>query len=430
MRNKIEATILKGTRDFLPGDMVKRNSVLDSIAATFRQFGYQQIETPILNRAEVILGKDQGDSQKMAYSFKDYGGRDVALPFDLTMPFARFTASNYQDLPMPFKRFQVQRVWRAENPQRGRLREFYQCDIDIVGSSNPLCEAEIAKLITTVFDRLKLTNIVIKVNSRRLLNTILTNYGVGEEKLTDAIRMIDKLDKIGEEGVISGLEKIGVKKAADILDVLKPGKNNEETLDKLSSWDVSELREFLSFSKKFAVDESKLLVDPSLARGLDYYTGITFEVVYPDSELGTICAGGRYDDLVGLFSKTSLSGVGVSFGFERIVILLEELGLLSEEVDNASSLVTVFDKDFLEDSIGIYDGLLAEGLSTEIYMGDGNLKKQLKFADKKKIPFVIICGPDEKAKGEVLIRRMTNGNEKRLPFNQLAGYLKGFYGEA
>lgn len=430
MKNKIEATILKGTRDFLPGDMAKRNRILDTIRAAFRQFGYQQIETPILNRAEAILGKGGDDSQKMAYVFKDYGGRDVALPFDLTMPFARFAATNYQNLPMPFKRFQIQRVWRAENPQRGRLREFYQCDVDIIGTDNPMCEAEIAKLIVTVFDRLKLDSITIRVNSRRLLNEVLADSGVEQDKLTEAIRMIDKLDKIGEEGVISGLEKIGIKKASGIMEILKPAASNEDTLGKLSAYDASELREFLRLCKKFAVDESKLLVDPTLARGLDYYTGITFEVIYPDSKLGTICAGGRYDDLAGLFSKTSLPGVGVSFGFERIVILLEELGLISEEMDNASSLVTVFDEDSLEDSISIYDSLLAEGLFCELYLGSGNLSKQLKFADKKKIPFVIICGPDEKAKGEVLIRRMSNGNEKRLPLSQLAGYLKGFYGEA
>lgn len=428
MRDYIEPTVLKGTRDLLPGDMLWRNKTMRAIIKAFKQFGYQQIETPILSKAETILGKTGGQTdEKLAYTFKDYGGREVALPFDLTMPFARFVAANNQNLPMPFKRFQVQPVWRAESPQRGRLREFYQCDADIIGSSEIICEAEITKLVYSVFERLKLDKIIFKVNSRKLLNEILESCGVKENQTAAAIRLIDKLEKIGEEKVAGELEKKGIKSANDILKLLKPAKTNRATLDKLKDFDTAELEDYLEKCKLFKVPGDLIKFDPRLARGLDYYTGLTFEVIYPDSNLGTICAGGRYDDLAGFFSKAEFSGVGISFGFERIMILLEELGLIKNEVSGVSSLVTVFDKDSLEDSIKVYNTLLSERLSTELYLGGGNLSKQFKFANKKKIPFVIVRGPDEREKGEILIRRMNNGVEKRLPMSQLVNYIKGFY---
>ena len=303
---------------------------MNKIKTIFEKFGYQQIETPILNYAEAILGKEGENSQKMAYTFKDYGERDIALPFDLTMPFARFVAANYQDLPMPFKRFQIQRVWRAERPQRGRLREFYQCDVDIIGSDDIVCEAEIAKLIVEVFDELKVPDIKIRVDSRKLLNEVLVSFGIEKANIVPAIRLIDKLDKIGEDGVVDGLKKIGVDKGAEIIELLKPGKDNDSSIRRLEAYDTSDLREFLELSKEFSVGENKVVIDPSLARGLDYYTGIIFEVVSGDKSLGTVCAGGRYDDLSKMFSDKEFSGIGVSFGFERIMLLMQENGLLSE----------------------------------------------------------------------------------------------------
>lgn len=428
MKKKIEPKILKGTRDYFPGDMSKRDKAMNTIKDTFRSFGYEQIETPILSRAETILGKDGGeDNQKMAYTFKDYGGRDIALPFDLTMPFARFVAANYQELPMPFKRFQVQRVWRAERPQRGRLREFYQCDVDIIGSDQLVCEAEIAKLMFAVFDNLKIKDIVVRVNSRKLLNEILLAYGVEQSKLIKAIRLIDKLDKIGEQAVAQQLEEEGIKNAASIVNILKPAADNVKTLEKLKDYDTSELRELLTLCKEFSVDTARIMLDPSLARGLDYYTGITFEVVSSDPGLGTVCAGGRYDDLCGMFTYQDMSGIGISFGFERIMILLEDSKLLAENKTNSKVLVTVFDDDSLSDSIKIYNSLLTSGISAELYMDKAKLSKQLKFADKKNIPFVVIRGPEERESEEVLIRRMNSGKQKNIPATQLASYIENYY---
>lgn len=427
MKKRIEPAILKGTRDFLPGDMSARRQVLTKIRNVFEQFGYQEIETPILNYAETILGKEGENNQKMAYSFKDYGDRTVALPFDLTMPFSRFVAANYQDLPMPFKRFQIQRVWRAERPQRGRLREFYQCDVDIVGSKELLCEAEIAKLITEVFNVVGIKNVTIRINSRRLLNEILLGYGVDKTNLTPAIRLIDKLDKIGEESVAAELDKIGIKNGSEIIERLKPAKDNASTLDKLSEYDTRDLQEFFKLTQEFSVDEERLKLDPALARGLDYYTGIIFEVISEDKSLGTICAGGRYDDLSAMFSDKDFSGIGVSFGFERIMLLAQEKGLLNEGRSSSEVLVTVFDKGSLAQSIKIYKTLLRAGVPAEIYLDEAKLSKQFKFADKKNIPFVVVQGPDELEASEVIIRRMSSGNQKRLPANQLASYIAGYY---
>lgn len=427
MKKKIEPVILKGTRDFLPVDMSQRNRVLTTIKDVFEKFGYQPIETPILNYAETILGKDGENSQKMAYSFKDYGERDIALPFDLTMPFARFVAANWQDLPMPFKRYQVQRVWRAERPQRGRLREFYQCDVDIIGSKEVICEAEIAKLVTRVFDELKIKDIKIRVNSRKLLNEILLAFGVAEANVVPAIRLIDKLDKIGEGAVTKGLQDIGVKNAAEIIDVLKPAENNQTTLNQLGQYDTSDLEEFLRLCEEFSVEDGKIVVDPSLARGLDYYTGIIFEAMSADTSLGTICAGGRYDDLAGMFSSKDFSGVGVSFGFERIMMLMADLGLLSDGKPSSRVLVTVFDENSKNQAIKIYKSLLKANVPAEIYLDDAKLSKQLKFADKKNIPFVVVQGPDELKSGELIVRRMSSGNQKTIPTSQLASYIAGYY---
>jgi histidyl-tRNA synthetase len=427
MNNKIKPTILKGTRDFLPRQMMRRNAVMDIFRNTFEQFGYAPIETPILNPAETILGKYGDEGDRLTYSFVNRGKTKLALPYDLTVPFARFVAANYQNLPIPFKRYQIQRVWRAERPQKGRLREFYQCDIDVIGSKELVCEAELAKVIVTVFDRLRLTDITIKVNTRRLLNAVLAANKVSEDKVVSAIRIIDKLDKVGEGEVIGELEAIGVANAKVILDALKPELTNKKTLAKLTAYDTSELATFLSLCKELGVPEGKLKVDPTLARGLDYYTGLTFEVVSNEAGLGSICGGGRYDNLCASFSDQDFSGVGVSFGFERIMILLEELNLFGDELVGSQALVTIFDEDSMTESLRIYENLIAAGIPAEIYLGTDKLAKQFKFADKKGVPFVVIQGPDEREASQVTVKRMDTGKQKTLPLNQLAAYLGSYY---
>lgn len=424
---KIQPTILKGTRDFLPQEMMRRNAVMEVVRKTFEQFGYSPIETPIICPAETILGKYGEEGDRLTYSFKDRGNRSIALPYDLTVPFARFVAANYQKLPLPFKRYQIQRVWRAEKPQKGRLREFYQCDIDIIGSKSLICEAEIAKIIAVVFKRLRIPNVTIKVNSRRLLNVILQSFSVNQNASLAVIRIIDKIDKIGKETVISELRKMGIDNAEKIIETLIPEDTNKNTIKKLSRYDTTELEEFLAYCENLGVPEKNLQIDPALARGLDYYTGLTFEVISEGADFGSICAGGRYDNLCGLFSGKDFSGIGVAFGFERIMLLLEQLKITGDGSAPSRVLVTIFDENSVKQALQTYNKLIEANIAAEIYFEPEKLAKQFRFADKKQISFVIIQGPEEQEKGEITIKRMQNGKQKTIPANQLVSYLANYY---
>lgn len=400
---------------------------MDTVRTAFEQFGYSPIETPIICPADTILGKYGDEADRLVYAFTDRGGRRIALPYDLTVPFARYVAANYQDLPIPFKRYQIQRVWRAEKPQKGRLREFYQCDVDIIGSKSLVCEAEIAKIIETVFGRLGIDSAVVKVNSRRLMNAVLDSFKVPKAKIIPVIRLIDKIEKIGKAAVIEELEKLKIKNAQEIIELLEPAASNRETLEKLSAFDLSEMQEFLGYCERLSIPEKKIQVDPTLARGLDYYTGLTFEVVSKEASFGTLCAGGRYDNLCALFSDKDFSGVGVAFGFERIMLLLDELGRAKDQGSSSRVLVTVFDKESVPGALDIYNTLIEGGVPAEMYFEASKLAKQFKYADKKRIPFVVVQGPEEQKKSEVTIKRMRSGKQKTIPLKQLVSYISGYY---
>lgn len=419
---KIDPKILKGTRDFTPLDMAKRNLVMGKIRKIFERFGYDQIETPIINPAETILGKYGDEGNRLTYNFEDAGGRRIALPFDLTVPFARYYAANWQNLPKPFKRYQIQRVWRAEKPQKGRLREFYQCDIDTIGTNNLIADAETVKVIVEVLKELNF-DFKVKVNSRRLINEILKSFGVPKEKSISVITAIDKLDKIGEKAVLEELSEIP--NSGKILQALRPKETNKETLENLSKYDLAEMKEFLSNCRALGIEDKYMEFDPRLARGLDYYTGMVFEGVSRNSDFGTLCGGGRYDNLCGMFCDESFSGVGVAFGFERIVLLLEEMGEFRDVRLNSKALVTIFENQ--NDSLRIYSQLTASGINCEVYPEPDTIGKQLKLADKKGIPFVIIRGPEEIKKKEVTIKFMESGKQKTIPLNQLSTYITNYY---
>lgn len=423
----IEPKILKGTREFGPMDMAKRDLVMAKIKRVFARYGYDPIETPILNPAATILGKYGEEGDRLTYSFEDNGKRRLALPYDLTVPFARYFAANWQELPLPFKRYQIQRVWRGEKPQKGRLREFYQCDIDVIGTESLIAEAEVARVITTVFKELGFNNFQIKTNSRRLMNDIFKTFAVPEEKVMEVIRVIDKLVKIGDAAVIEELDKLGIADASKLLSVIKPESSTQETLAKLKSYDTSEIETLLNYCKTLGVPEELLNFDSSLARGLDYYTGIIYEVVSLDNpELGSLCGGGRYDNLCGLFCEKSFSGMGVAFGFERLMIAMEERGDFANLTLNSQILVTIFDENSVEDSLRFYQLLTDAGINSEIYFEPEKLKKQFKYADKKQIPFVVIQGPEEKQQEEVTVKSMLSGKQKTIPVSQLITFLQSY----
>lgn len=423
----IEPIILKGTREFGPQEMAKRNLVTDKIRKIFERFGYDQIETPILNPAETILGNYGEEGDRLTYSFEDNGKRKLALPYDLTVPFARFFAANWQELPLPFKRYQIQRVWRAEKPQKGRLREFYQCDIDVIATESLIAEAEVALVVTTVFEELGFKNFKLKLNSRRLMNNVLESFAVPKEKALAVIRVIDKMAKIPVSALLSELLEMGVKEGAKILEVLKPEAGISETLEKLKTYDTSEIEQVLAYIKELGVNPEYIDFDPSLARGLDYYTGLIYELVSADNaDLGSLCGGGRYDNLCGVFCKENFSGVGVAFGFERIMMAMQERGEFENINLSTQILVTLFDEQLVGEALKVYSLLTKNGLKTEIYFEPDKLKKQFKYADKKQIPFVVVQGPEEKELDQVTVKSMQSGKQKTLPVSQLINFLKNY----
>lgn len=423
----IQPETLRGTRDFLPADMAKREYVQNIIKSVFVKFGYDAIETPAIEYAKTILGKYGDEGSKQTYTFEDNGGRKIALRFDQTVPFARVVAANYQNLPMPFKRYQIQPVWRADRPAKGRFREFYQCDIDIIGTTNLLAEGEVIQVMYQVFKSLGFSNFVIKFNSRRLINSILESLNIAKQDQTAVVRVLDKLEKIGPQEVLKEWSStIDAKTSEQLLNIVDIKGSNAEKLKALKNYNTDEIEELIRICGYSKISETNLKFDPALARGLDYYTGVTFEVVLPDIEMGSVCGGGRYDDLCGLFTEAKLSGVGVAFGFDRIILAMEEMKMFKNIGLNSKVLVTYFDESTLKDSIEIANELQDAKINTEIYFQPDKIGKQIKYADKKSIPFIVFCGPDEVKNNEVKIKMMNMGKEKVIPRNQVVSYLKGF----
>jgi histidyl-tRNA synthetase len=414
----VEPAILKGTRDFLPLDMAKRNFVMAKMVRQFERFGYNPIETPILSYAETILGKYGEEGDRLTYHFKDKGEREIALPYDLTVPTARYVAANWRELPIPFKRYQIQRVWRAEKPQKGRLREFYQCDIDTVGTRSLVADVEIAKVVVEVLTDLRFKESVVKFNSRRLINEILESLGLSHDAV-GVIRILDKMDKIGREGVQAELKTFGLseEKTETLFRTF-------ESRDFSAFKTFSEIQEFQRLAKAFGIPENAIEFDPYLARGLDYYTGIIYEAVCPSLGMGSLAGGGRYDNLCRVFCEEDFPGVGVSFGFERIMLAMEELGLLKDIKLNSDVLITLFDEKSAEAAVSLFNQLIKGDVNAEIYFDADKLGKQFKYADKKGIPTVLVQGPEELQKGEVSVKNMETGEQKTLSVEALIQHLK------
>lgn len=427
MANLITPRIPKGTRDFLPKDMAKRQFVMEKIKSVFINFGYNTIETPAMEYAETLLGQYGDQDSKLTYTFKDKGGREIALRYDQTVPFARFVAAYYKNLPMPFKRYQISQVWRADKPGKGRYREFYQCDVDIIGTKSLLAEGEIAKVTNGVFKSLGFDAFVIKFNSRRLINSILMRLDIPPQRQSEIIRILDKLGRMEREGLARELTSLLTEEAIDtLLGIITAEGTKEQKIAFLKQYDTKEIEDFLTICDAFGIPNKRLMFDLSLARGLDYYTGIVFEAFLPNVDIGAVCAGGRYDGLCSLFSKEQFSGVGVAFGFDRIILAMEELNMFRDIKLNSRVLVTYFDEATLKNSLKMLKDLQNAGINAEIYFEPERLGKQLKYADKKEIPFVVICGPDEIQRGEATIKVMKTGKQKTIPQNQLTAYLNGY----
>jgi len=382
---------LKGFRDFLPKEAKKRQYVIDKIRGVFESYGFEPLETPSLEYAEILKGK-YGEEEKLIYDFKTRGGDEVALRYDQTVPLARVVAQYQNEFPVPFKRYQIQNVWRGENTQKGRYREFLQCDADIVGTSSLMADAEIIALIFAIYKALGI-NVTIKINDRKNLENL-------DKKIVSAI---DKLGKIGESAVLSEMTEKGMDadEAKKVLSKLS-GKPKTEDIEKI-----------FEFIKKMGIDSPKVKYEPTLARGLDYYTGIIFETV-TDGKSGSLCSGGRYDNLIGMFANKNFPAVGFGLGFDRTVEAMDKLGLFPADLEVTKVLVTENDSKSLE----IANELRSKGVNTEIWLdAETDLGKKIKYAEKKQIPYIIKFLPEP-----TLINMKTE--EKTTDWNQILKILR------
>ena len=396
----------KGFRDFLPEKSLQRNFLIEKLKTLFERFGFDPLETPTLEYAEVLLGKYGEEADKLIYIFEDKGGRKLGLRYDQTVPLAR-VVSQYQNLPKPFKRYQIQSVFRAENPQKGRFREFIQADIDIVGEESLLAETEIIAASLKIFKELGFKKTKIFINDRK-------NFENLDKKVISAI---DKLEKVGEEKVIEEIAKtkaISCDEAKATLDQIKNKKPTETILKLFSLLKTYNLKE-----------EEDFVFKPTLARGLDYYTGIIFEAVDDNYKGGSLGGGGRYDNLIGIFLENSIPACGFAFGFDRLLEAANELNLFPKKSTATKVLVTIFSKNFIEKSIKVAAFLREKNINTELFLNpEKKLDKQLKYADKKGIPYVLILGEEEVKKNVVKLKDLKTGKQQEVTLEQLIKILQ------
>jgi len=441
----MKPSIPKGTRDFLPSQVAKRNYIFSTIKSVFETYGYVPIETPVMEKLETLTGKYGDEGDKLLFKVLNNGDylakadqealseknssklvRSIAkrgLRYDLTVPFARFVTMHQNDISFPFKRYQIQQVWRGDRPQKGRYQEFYQCDADVVGSDALTYEAELVKIFDDVFAKLNI-DVVIKVNNRKVLFGLAESAGI-EDKFMTMTMAIDKIDKIGEEGVLKEMDKRGIPQSAaeQVLKNLSIKKLDElETAFANSPTGLKGIEELRTFHKY--LDRTKttneIAFDISLARGLTYYTGCIFEVASKDVSIGSIGGGGRYADLTSTFGLKGVSGVGISFGAARIFDVMEELNLFPEAIDQSlSTLLVAFDQESHEYAFEALAQLRNAGISSDLYPAPVKLQKQMKYANDLKIPFTILIGSDEMDSGILTLKNMDSGEQSKLSLQDI-----------
>lgn len=405
---------LKGFRDFLPAEKRKRDWVVSRIISAFETFGFEPIETPTLEYASLLLGKYGTEADKLVYQFEDRGERQIALRYDQTVPTARILAQYQNDLPRYFRRYQIQNVFRAEKPQQGRYREFTQCDIDIFGSTSPVADAEIVACTYAAFKAVGFTNVELRLNDRQTLFSTLEPFATTEVSVFSLIQSIDKLDKISPEMVTEELVGKGLPEAQAKL-----------ALSAIRSADMSEnLKQIEQLCVSLGVAKNDLKFTPSLARGLDYYTGMIFEVILPDYPVGSCGGGGRYDRLIDQLGGVDVPAVGIAFGFDRMIEAADTLGLIPTDNVGTQVLVALFDENTLQSSLGLAQQLRTAGISTEIYPALDKLGKQFKLADQKNIPFVVMIGSDEEAQNLVALKTMETGEQELISVAELVSRLR------
>jgi len=452
----MKPSIPKGTRDFSPVEMAKRNYIFNTIKEVYALYGFQQIETPAMENLSTLMGKYGEEGDKLLFKIQNSGDYfkeltdeellsrnatklackfcEKGLRYDLTVPFARYVVMHREELSLPFKRYQIQPVWRADRPQKGRYREFYQCDADVVGSDSLLNEVELMQIVDTVFSKFGV-RVCIKINNRKILTGIAEMIGQAD-KIVDITVAIDKLDKIGIENVNAELAEDGI--PADSIEKLQPiinltGTNAEklQTMREVLKDSETGLKgieetEFILNTLANLGLQNEVELDLTLARGLNYYTGAIFEVKALDVQIGSITGGGRYDNLTGIFGMPGISGVGISFGADRIFDVLNQLDLYPKEAVNATQVLFVnFGEKEAQYSLPIIADLRKAGIRAEIYPDSSKMKKQMSYANAKEIPFVAIIGETEMQEGKVMVKNMTTGEQQPVAKEDIVSYIKG-----
>ena len=434
---RVEPRTLSGFMELLPQDQIKFNEIMNVIKETYELYGFLPQETPIIESSEVLLAKAGGETEKQIYSFTK-GDTDLSLRFDLTVPLAKYVAKNYNELTFPYRRYQIGKVFRGERAQKGRYREFYQCDIDIIGDGklSIINDAEIPSIIYTIFKKLNFGKFVIKINNRKILNGLFDELEIAD-KMKDILIVIDKLEKIGMDAVKAELKDLGLtkEKIEKIEGFLNISGNNDEKLQKLKDLNfeseifksgLEELEEVVKYVRLFNIEEEYFKIDLTIARGLDYYTGTVYETNLVGYEsIGSVCSGGRYENLAGYYTKKDLPGVGISIGLTRLFYNLKELGLLGENSQKSISKVDIVTMGVgLEEAIDIANVLRDNGINTEIYKEDAKTKNKFSYANGLEIPYMIIIGEDEVSQGKYTIKNMTTGEQELKSKEEIIELLK------
>lgn len=435
-----EARTLAGFMELLPNEQILFEQMKNTIENTYQKFGFLPLDTPIIELSEVLLAKAGGETEKQIYRFNK-GETDLSLRFDLTVPLAKYVAKNYGNLNFPFRRYQIGKVYRGERTQKGRFREFYQCDIDIIGDGelDTIQDAELPSIIYTIFKELGFDNFTICINNRKILNGLFEDLGQ-KEKAVEVLRIIDKIDKIGKDAIIEELTKLKIENNAidKIMNFIAIDGTSEEKIEKLEALGiqnevyekgVEELKQVVKNMELFGVPKTNFKVDLTIARGLDYYTGTVYETFLNDyREIGSVCSGGRYENLAEYYIDKKLPGVGVSIGLTRLFYKLNELDLIKTNQKSMAQVLIIPMVEDLEKPIQLATNLRSLGIKTEIYLNNKKLKAKFKYADKLKIPYVMVIGEDEIVSNRVTIKNMETGEERKifLDANQIVEQIKNF----
>lgn len=434
---KVIPRTLPGFMELKPNEQILFNQIKEKIEESYKRFGFLPLDTPILELSEVLLAKAGGETEKQIYRFTR--GDDLAMRFDLTVPLAKYVSKNYGELQFPFRRYQIGKVYRGERPQKGRFREFYQADIDIIGDGelSIMNDAEIPSIIYTTFKNLGFDDFTIRINNRKILNGLFEYLNIVELS-TEIMRIIDKLEKIGKENVKLELLKLNIEEEIvdKILEFISISGNNEEKIEALEKLNIKnevfekglfELKEVVKYIRLFGVPEENFSIDLTIARGLDYYTGTVYETFLDNyREIGSVCSGGRYDNLAENYTDKSLPGVGIAIGVTRLFDQLNDLKLIKTEKESISDVLVISTSDDVSECLPVANTFRKEGINTEVYMNDKKMKAKFKYADKLKIPYVAIIGEDELKENKVSLKNLVTGKQDTINIQEAVEILKEY----